>query len=85
MATTWHRLIDELPKDGDECLLMPESRRVLGPIHYTDKETSDGKRIKGWLELYNYGLATASGGTFIPYNAKDITHWALASEFSLPK
>ena len=84
MPITWNIRTDKAPKDGDECILLAWSGLVQGPISYQDREDTNGKSIKGWLELFG-PMASQEAGTFIPFDTEGVTHWALVSDFNLPE
>ena len=80
----WHKPKDKLPEHGQKCLLIAYSGLLQGPICYTDRKTTDGSRMRGWMDLFG-PQSTSEAGCFIPHDQDGLIYWALASEFNLPK
>lgn len=66
----WKKVSDELPSDGDLCLLYGESGSMEGPI---------GWHCGMWLDLFG-PLATSEAGTSIAPDTPGLTHWAIVNE-----
>ena len=68
----WKKVSDELPSDGDECLLYGESGTMQGPISWSGKDNC-------WMDLFG-PMSTPEGGTMITPDTPGLTHWAIVNE-----
>ena len=67
----WKKVSEELPKQGDQCLLRGENGSMQGPIHWHEESGA-------WLDLFG-PMATPEAGVTIPPDTPGLTHWAVVN------
>ena len=71
MPLEWKKVGDELPVDGDQCLLCGESYFMQGPIAWSQKNGM-------WMDLFG-PMASSEAGTVISPDTPGLTHWAIVN------